>query len=293
VFALAGAAHGQNRAAGAAAAAGTFEERLHRPLRVGYRDRIEARGETHTTTVVTAPHRPPQTRREDESVQLRAIERVVTVDAHGKPLQIEFTIEHFQTTDPAGQHDVLAAGTVMTVTRRPRGQGEPTVTVNGAPVEANVRRALSVVFTLTVDPTTDDEVFGTNARQAVGANWPVNVPVIERELAESGAQPTVTGVVRLVRHAPSHNIDSLEYGMVIDATMHGMANPPAGVTFRSGAMHSVGRSVVPVNVNNPEIESDIDMTMDMVVERPLDQQGTLGEVHVTTRRMKQAVHTPL
>jgi hypothetical protein len=291
VFAITGAAYAQHH--GAPASGGTFEVRLHRPVRVGFRDRITARGESHTTTVVTPPHRPPQTRRDDESVQFRAVERVTSVDSHGKPLGIEFTVEQFQTTDPTGQHDVLAAGQVLNVVRGSRGSGEPTVTVGGSPADANVRRALGIVLTLTVDPTTDDDLFGTHTRQSVGASWPVNAALVEHELAETGAQPTVTGVVRLVRHTETRGVDALEFGMVLDATMHGMSSPPPGVTFRSGAMHSVGRTVVPVNVNAPEVESEIDMTMDMVLERPIDAQGTRGEVHVTTRRQKQVMHTPL
>ena len=253
---------------------------------------MSANGESHTTIQTIAPGQAPQTRQEDTTVRLQAIERVVTVDPRGKPLETEYTIERFESVDATGTHDVLHPGQVLDVVRGARGT-EPQLTVGGAAADPAVRRALSVVATLTVDDTTDDDIFGSAQRQAIGATWPADGDVAQRELARTGQNATLTGQTTLVRRAASHGIDCLEFSSQLNGTINGAPNLPAGIVFRSGSMRSTMRAVLPVTVTLPEVTNSIDMTMESVTERAIGGSGTRGEVHVTVRRRKEQTRTRL
>ncbi|MDO9018115.1 MAG: hypothetical protein Q8S73_02990 [Deltaproteobacteria bacterium] len=275
------------------AAEGTYAVRLHRAVRVGQRARITVEGEKHQTTHIDANGRPPTDREEHLQVHFRAVERVLAVSPEGKALQSEYTIERLESEDASGSRVLLRPGQVVTVARAQRG-AEARVTVGGRPVDRPVREALGVVVSMSIGGASDDEVFGTTQRQAVGAVWPINAEVAQRDLLRTAnVTATLSGQTRINGAATVQRTPCLDVSAEMNGTITAMANLPPRSSVRSGTMRVTLRGMFPVAPTTPALSSSMEMTMDVHVDLPPSAASAHNEIRITVREGKTGTVTPI
>jgi hypothetical protein len=282
----------QQPAAGAAPTAGaTYEVRLERGTQVGARRRVATTGEQHMTTRAVRAGSAPEERHQDLTVQMDAVERVLAVNARGQPTQSEFSISRFAATGaPAGTtlpHD----GQVLRLTRAALSE-QSTLTLDGQPVSHALRELLDVVLDLSIDALSDDDVFGTTQRQAVGASWPIHADLAQRDLASTrGIDATLSGQTRLVQRGVVQGADALE----VAGTMHGnitrSSDMPASSTLRRGVMDMTYRAALPLDAARGRLNDGTEMRLDLQVSA--QDQGRAVDVHVTMQGRRSATYTAM
>ena len=274
-------------------AAATYEVRLHRPAVVGRRARVTSEGVKHQTVRVVRAGRPAEERLEDLRVHFRAVERVVAVLPNGKARQSDYTVELFSSDDERGNHVLARRGQVLSVVRGARG-AEATVTLDGLPVPPATRSALAAVVSLSASDVTDDDTFGTTARQPVGGAWPMHADVAQRDLeAASGMRATLTGQTRLERAATVQRTPCLELAATMDGTVTTMPRLPPGSIVRTGNMHVALRGMFPVAGALPALTSSMEMTMELVIDTPASGPQPAGQIQLNMRETKTETFTPL
>ena len=293
VFAAAGlltfAATGVAQQRGGAA---TFEIRLHRPATVGQRGRIEVRAEKHQRMQLTSGGRSMRDTREDVRTHFVAVERVLGIDARGKALHSEYTVEVLETDDAHGHHALLTNGQVLDVTRSDT-SAHAQITVDTRAVTPEVRSALDDVISFTARGATDDDMFGTTQRQGVGARWAMNSQAAEHDLSSTtGIQATLNGQTRVVRRVSVHGADCLELGLEMTGNATVLPGMPAGSVVRTGRITARNASVLPIATTLPAVEERTQMTMEMLVDTPA-QAGATAQVHMTMQQQRRQTYTAM
>lgn len=267
----------------------TFEIRLHRPPTVGQRRRVTSEGFNHQTTRTALTGQAPRDNGEDRRVHFRAVERVVAVTPEGRVRQSEYTIERFESQDAHGAQVLARRGQVLSVTRGVRRE-DGVFTLDGLPLMPTTRTALGMVVSLSNGSPDDDRVFGTTTRQAVGASWPMNAELAQRDFQEHvGARVAFTGNTRLARRAVVRRTPCLELVATIDGTISEMPGLPPGATVRSGTLRMTMAGMLPVVTSAPALSSSEDMTMQIVVELP----SRAGQVTIDSHETKTETYEPL
>lgn len=275
------------------APAPTYAVRFQRRAVVGQRARVVVEGEKRQTMRVEVSGRPPVNRDERLRVQLRAVERITAVNAAGRQVGSELTIERFVSDDAGGEHVLLRPGQVLTVVRGERG-AEPRVTVGGRPVERPVRDALAVVMSLSISETNDDDVFGTAQRQPVGASWPINSAVAQADLErEAHVTSRLTGQTRINALTTVQRQPCLDVTIEMSGTVTAMQNLPPRASVRSGTMRMTMRGMLPVSPTAVTPQQSMEMTVEMVVDLPPNAPGDHNQIQITVHETKSGTVTPL
>lgn len=207
---------------GRPAVAETFAIGLRRPVAVGARVRriVEASKALSTRSGPDDPH-PLELSLE---VHFRAVEEVVSLTSAGGPLASRYVIEGFAGRDEEGERDFARADQVVTVVRAPDPR-DATVTIDGEPARGSVLVALGLTLGSFTSARTDDEVFGTSRRQAVGAPWPIRGELALGGLRDVlGVPMAVEGQTRLDGRSTSAGIDYFD----LSAEVVGRIGEPAG-----------------------------------------------------------------
>lgn len=235
--------------------------RLERPRAVGSRYRVEVSGEKTMRMEQRGTAAP--VRDERMVVRMVAVERIVTVNATGEPIDSEFTIESFEVERGGTRVTALAQGTAVLLERATSPDAQARITVGGAPVASEVAEALAVVVSRKVSGVSDDEVFGSTTPRRVGERWNINSQVAERELAASGLSDVrLRGEVRALELT---TVDSLPC-LVLSASMTGrlssIPNMPSIATFVSGTVETTHRGAFPTDGTSRPPTSEMTMSLD-------------------------------
>jgi hypothetical protein len=274
------------------AAADTYAIQLQRPVSVGDRARLVLEGEKGVVTRIVANGRPPTERVESLQVHFRAVERVLAITPNGRARDSEFTLERLDTNDATGAHVLLRPGQVVTVARAEHGR-DARITLAGQPVDRPVREALGAVLGLGLGSSNDD-LFGTTQRQAIGSAWPVQSEVAQRELLRTAqVTVTVTGQMRLRGRAMVQRTPCLDLSAEMNGSITAMAGLPPGSSMRSGTMHATMQGMLPVTLTEPARTRGWEMTIELVVDLPPNAASAHNELHLTMRESKSGTITPL
>ncbi len=269
--------------------AATYEVRLHRPAVVGRRARVTSEGVNVRTTHTALTGQPARDEGDNVRVHFRAVERVVSVAADGRARQSDYTIERFESQDAHGAHVLARSGQVLSVTRGARRE-DGVFTLDGLPLMPTTRTALAMVVSLTNGAPNDDEAFGTTERRAVGASWPMNAALAQRDFqTRFGARITLSGNTQIARQAVVRRTPCLEMVATVDGTVGELPGLPQGATIRTGTLHMTMTGMFPVETSAPALTSSEDMTMQVAVELP----ARAGQVQITTRETKTETFEPL
>jgi hypothetical protein len=183
------------------AGAKTHAIHLTRPSRVGERFHVVADDTTDKTivqdgTMVQEKHRV---------LHLDAVCTTVAVDDRGRT-----TRDHYDVTELTADGQPLATGAIDVT--RARKERDAVALVGGSPASAEVMDALRTILTMRTGGASDDDVFGTQQSQAVGAHWAVNTGLAHDDLLEDAGidARTVTGDVWLAGVTRANDTDCLE-----------------------------------------------------------------------------------
>lgn len=273
-------------AAAQAPPAETFEIRLNRSAPVGSRVRLTVEGARHQTVRATTAGQTVADRVEDLRVHFRAVARVVAPAPGGRVRHSEYVIERFESVDEHGSHVLARRGQVLSVIRGTR-RSELVATLDGLPLQPTTRVALGLVVSLSNGGGSDDEVFGTTARRAVGDSWPMNAELGQRDLAQSlGGVTSLTGQTRLERRVTVRRVPCLELVTTLNGAITSLPDLPPGSTIRAGTLRMSMRETLPVATELPSVSSAMDATMDGVVDIPASVGRAAGQVEVHHRETR-------
>ncbi|APR75816.1 Hypothetical protein A7982_01163 [Minicystis rosea] len=163
----------------------TYAIRMHRPRQVGDRQHLSATASSVRKMVVRDEERVVRDEVEEIHVRLEATTRVLAVNEIGKDVSTAYTIERLTIDTPSGAREVLPAGRVVTIDR---GKEKGTLRVDRGTLGEDAEKALREALSTTVSNVTDDEVFGTRERKAVGDRWPVDSRLAIADLASAGVR---------------------------------------------------------------------------------------------------------
>ncbi len=183
------------------AGAKTYPIHLSSPSRVGERLHVVAEDRTDKTVVQDGGT-------VDEKhgvVHIDAVGTTVAVDDRGRTTRDHYDVKELMTDGRS-----LGVGSVD-VTRAPK-EKDAVVLVGGAPATDEVRAALSDILSLSTGGPSDDDVFGTQQPQAIGAHWPVNTRLARDDLRDSSGVDAakVTGDVWLAGLTHAEGGDCLD-----------------------------------------------------------------------------------
>jgi hypothetical protein len=192
-------------------------------------------------------------------------------------------------------NDVLLQDKRVDVTKA-RKADDAILTVDGAPVSAELRKALKDLLDLRVGGPTDDEIFGTTQAQLVGAHWPVNGELARADLAEDPdvdwASTKVSGETTFVGVKHVSDFDALE----MKAEMHidgiKISLPQPGATCEPGHAKATLTKLVPLGENRGVLEQHMAFEMTIRIRVPTKTGDTVvGDITLATRHDEQV--TPL
>jgi len=173
------------------------EIRLLRPLEPGHRCSFSGQAVLAENVTVSSENRVLDRRESGYAVDMKATREVIRVDGSGRATELAFTIHYCTKTRDNRMKELIPRGAVLRATFE---NGEERFSVDGEPTDAETTEALSILIVLADDGPTIDEVFGTDARQAVGGRWPVDPGPAARSFANSGivvGEDAVSGEVGL------------------------------------------------------------------------------------------------
>lgn len=179
----------------------------------------------------TIPGQPPHETNTTLNAQLTGTRKVLTADDKGNAVKVSITV----TQCTANGNSIIDPGTVLFAERT---GAEPTkYSINNAPVDAAVGKALDLVLEIS-DPTApdDDVSFGTTQPQKVGDSWPVNAEVGAKTASHAGVPVTKENISGSVKLAGVDKVDGKDVLKVSGNLMaKDIKGPgPGGLQIQSG-----------------------------------------------------------
>ena len=206
---------------------------------------------------------------------------VVTIDqvteTTGEPSKLTCKVDQFNQDGKP----LYTAGTIITAEHSGK---TPTYTVDGKPADAKAMQVLMAVLDLSGPDkaTLDDETFGTDKPQAVGATWPINSDHAAKALSTGGmtvAPEAIKGENMLVRKKNIDGKPMLEIKSTLDSEGIKMTIPGVGEAT-GGKLSGEIVAVVPVDVKEPLVSKTQKMHLEMNANLP----NAMGTVAITIDR---------
>jgi hypothetical protein len=139
---------------------------------------------------------------EAQRVELDAIEDVRQIDSNQRPTQISLEIKRCVEVLKDGSHrTILSPGRTLLATTKKHDEAELTLDRGKLTRQDEALLRLIVHLREREEPS-DDEIFGTEARQAIGSSWPINSKAFARQPSQPGFDPVrpknISGTTTLV-----------------------------------------------------------------------------------------------
>jgi hypothetical protein len=276
-------------AAAAPAWAADYEIKLVRTAKVGDHYAVTSKGAMEQHMTMTMGGAPMPARDQVIAAQLSAKAEVLAVTADGRETTTAFTVTTSSVTRAGVPGELVPAGTVI---KADSTGGKTAFSVGGAPAAPELAQALEVLIHLS-KPTgkSDDDIFGSKSRHAVGDSWPADVAAAAADLAKEGkmqVDPTqLSGKTTLVELVPG-SAPALRITAAMDLGKVGVPLPPGmAMTTSNFTAHFSG--LFPVDVSKRSLAQSMsmeghfdcagqvqgkDMTMTMVMKQAIDATFT-------------------
>lgn len=267
-----------------AAGAKTYPIHLTRPSHAGERWHVIAEDTTDKTvtqdgTVMDEKHRV---------LHLDGVYTVVAVNDHGRP-----TRDHYDVKELTADGQPLASSGVGIDVTRARREEDAVVLVGGAPASAEVLDAIRTLFTVKTGGATDDEVFGTQQPQAVGAHWAVDTRLAHDDLLQDAGieATTVTGDVWLAGLTRTDDFDCLDVRAKLALDGIALPNLPKGSIIDLGHADVDMEATLPFDARLVRATEALTMTMKVRLRVPTPQ-GREAALSVTMTSKRTAHYSP-
>jgi hypothetical protein len=151
----------------------TYRVRVRRPVAVGFRYRVEGRGEVrHQSETIDSFGRRSQGEEELSSAEFAGDVTVRALDAEGYVSSVAIEVRRAVADDSERSWSFLAPGTTITI-RPGAGDDAPRVEQEGSALDPSAMRYLTLAYDLRNLYGFREEFFGAAGRRAVGDRWPV------------------------------------------------------------------------------------------------------------------------
>lgn len=182
-----------------AALAQEYEIRLHRPETVGSKFRFSGEGAMMRKTSITIAGQPKEQPEEGVGIRLEGVIEVLAVTPKGKVSKLSCTVEKCVSEGDAPQELVPAGKVIIAEATDSRTQ----FSLNEGELSPEASQSLELLFSLAADDerATDDEIFGTTAKQSVGGTWPLNAERAAKDFATEKvtvSPENISGTLQLV-----------------------------------------------------------------------------------------------
>lgn len=235
--------------------------KLDRPQKVGDVRRVSASASRKMSLLMKSGDQTIKDDKQDVRAELVATEKVLAVNESGRPIALGYVVEKFECETPAGKH---AIGNGKVVIGKLEGEEERYEIKDGdLPDEA--KQAFELVATLESQKSSDDDVFGTDKPQAVGASWPVAAEKAVKDLAEQGVviEPSdLVGSVKLVSTKQAGGRECLEISGSMKASKMKFSEVPA-LNIESSDVSATIWGLFPTDLSMPRSEEKADMSMSL------------------------------
>jgi hypothetical protein len=266
-------------------AARTYPIRMHSDTRVGDRTHAVIDDDKRDQTVTKMAGQPASKSDKVTHAHLDGIISVQEVDDRANARRAEIVVTEFWQTTGEGARVVLApAGAHVMVTRAAR-KADAVLTVNGQEATKEQRGALDGLMTLTIGGPSDDEIFGTTAPQAIGAEWDIQSALAQKDLAEKGIVATsLTGKVKLVGIENVRGTECLD--LRADLTIAGITTVddlPKGSVIESANVDAHMKGLFATDGKGRQAE-ELETATRMKVRVPTPQGEVLVDIKSVDRR---------
>lgn len=274
----------------------TYSVRLKRPAHVGDTSHVSVDDDHTEHTVTRIAGATAKDERKATRAHIEGTTKLLALQPDGhSALRDEMTIADFWSVKgdaPKTSHATVGSKLVI---ERGATKRDARVTIDGVAATKDVIDALDHLTTLTLHKgPSDDEVFGTKSPQPVGAEWPVDSELAEKDLrARDMVIPpgSITGSTKLVAVRSVRGIDCLEVDnhMSISA-LKSMGELPPGSTIKNARIDVHVHLLLPIDETKTALESAMDMTIAGVFVVPTPKGSV--EVELDSTDHKRAVDLP-
>jgi hypothetical protein len=207
----------------------------------------------------------------------------------------ELTVTELWQTVNGGPRAVLVPPGARIAITRAKEKDDAKVTIDGQPASKELRETLDDLLTLTTGGPSDDEIFGTNVPQPIGAEWAPNIALAEKDLGEKGivARPGgLTGKVKLVGTEQANGVECLDVEADMDVDgIQSISDLPPGSSIQNGRVSARMRGLFPVDEKLGRMGEE----MDVITRAKLRVPSPNGDVEVDVKSVdrRTATYMPL
>ena len=279
----------------AASNAKTYSIKMKRPPRVGVTSRVSVDDEHVEHTITRIAGQTKDTRKTTKS-HIEGATRLLALQSDGQsPLRDEMTVADFWLVRDDGAKTALASPGAILVVERGATKHDARVTLDGRAASKDVLDALDHLTQLTLHKgPSDDDVFGTKTPQPVGAEWPIDADLAEKDLrARDMVIPpgAIRGATKLVAVRAVRGVDCLELDNHMEiSALQSMGELPPGSTIKNGRVDVHLHLLLPIDESKSAVESAMDMTISGVFLVPTPKGSV--EVELDSTDHKKGVELP-
>ena len=164
---------------------GQYEIRIARPLAVGTKYRITADGALVRQTTMNVAGREQKQPDDGFGCHLEGTVEVLALDDVGEEAKVACVVDKCTRITSEGEKELVAPGKVIVA----EGKGKKTVFTlrDGGELSKEASDALDLVISLdTGEEVSDDDMFGTKEKQALGGTWRVNGEAVAKDAGRVG-----------------------------------------------------------------------------------------------------------
>ncbi|MBW2461192.1 MAG: hypothetical protein JRH11_06065 [Deltaproteobacteria bacterium] len=236
-----------------------FEIRMHRDAEVGDVYRLVERWSLERIVEITRAGAASESVTLRRRAELAADVLVVAVTSDGKELERRFTVRRFSYDWNGVPGAPIPEGSHIRVIGARDGRG--VIQWDGEEeLPPDAVAALRSVVSTVIRPGTDDEVFGTASRQAIGGRWAIDATRASGDLSSVPGLAVAPGQVRgegvLIGATQVAGIDCLVVDTTLHADLREMPGPVAGAVVEAATLDVRISGHYPVERGLPQLATE-------------------------------------
>ena len=238
-----------------------YEVKLERPAKAGEKYGLTATGSQKEVSTVSVGGQVAEKKDNAFTASLEAQVTILTVDGKGRATATEYAVAKFTMKKGEQETELVPAGKVVVAER---GKKPAYALKDGGAVSPEAQAAFGLLVSSgDKGEESDDAIFGTAARQAVGAEWPMDAAKAAASLQKAGIALTkenLSGSVKLNGVEQAGGLDCLNVVATMNAKGFAMPLPP-GLKCEAAELNASFGGLFPVDPAQPRLAESKTMQM--------------------------------
>jgi hypothetical protein len=258
--------------------------KLTRPMEVGQKLHVQAKGSAEVSTTVTMGGEPQDLGAVSFSVRFDSVAEIIKVDRFGRPMAVAHTINECVMIRRDRPSLIVPPGATL-IARR--GTGETTFFVKKRRFSDVQKLALEVAAGLDDYGMTDDELFGSSQPREVGGQWPINAEALAAEFQKYGTHRVnpdlISGTTSLVGiiNQDGRPCQIIRTVVIAEDALPGRNELPPGTRLTDANLHLETHDLLPVDETLPGLGEAMKVEMDIAFSGMLGAQRADGRITAT------------